>query len=161
MVKYLYRRCLQSKWLELSEEDYGNFNGETSRLGVMLKRPDGIYTAEPMFMNHDVVSAVERLGVSVAFTMSSEIMHALLQQITPFQTELSMGPGGFILHIVNSVKDVGLEKSAVTKDAYVCLCRAEKFVLVWGNSVQGILTHGTDVETKLLGLVRIIEAPYP
>jgi hypothetical protein len=26
-------------------------------------------------------------------------------------------------------------------------------VLVWGDSAEGILAHGTDIETRLLGLV--------
>jgi hypothetical protein len=60
-----------------------------------------------------------------------------------------------MIPIVNSVKDLGSSKSPVTKEAYVCLCRNDKYALVWGNSAQGILAHGSDVETKLLGLVCI------
>ena len=159
MVKFLYRRCFQSKWFEPAEEDIGIADAGPPHLGVFLKRPDGIYTAEPMFINQDLVRAVERLGVTVAFTMSSEITHALLNQVTPFQTELSLDPRGFILPIVNSVKDLGSRMSPVTKEAYICLCRNEKMVLVWGDSVEGILAHGTDVETRLLGLVRTA-TPY-
>jgi hypothetical protein len=154
MVKFLFRRCLQSNWLEPAEEDIGVVDAGPPNLGVMLRRPDGIYTAEPMFINQDVVKAVERLGVAVAFTMSSEITHALLQQITPFQTELTLDPRGFTLPIVNSAKDLTSRTSPITKDAYICLCRSEKLVLVWGDSVKGILAHGTDIETRLLGLVR-------
>jgi hypothetical protein len=153
MVKFLHRRCSQAKWLEPPEDEYGVIDGGAANLGVLLRRSDGIYTAEPLFLNHDLVGAVERLGVAVAFTMSSEITHALLQQITPFQTELSLDPRGFVLPIVNSVRDIVTEKSLITRDAYVCLCRQEQMVLVWGDTVPGILAHGTDVETKLLGLV--------
>ncbi len=160
MVKYLYRKCLQSKWLELSEEDYGSSDGGASNLGVILRRPDGIYTAEPMFITQNIVKAVERLGVSTAFTMSSEITHALLQQITPFQSELSLDPRGLVLPIVDSVKDLGSSMSTVTKEAYMCLCRNERFVLLWSDSVQGILAHGNDVETKFLGSVRIAMRRY-
>jgi len=32
-------------------------------------------------------------------------------------------------------------------------------VLVWGDSAEGIFAHGIDVETKLLGLVRISLPP--
>lgn len=153
MVKFLYRKCTQAKWLEPAEDEFGVIDGGASNLGVMLRRSDGLYTAEPMFLNQDLVSAVEKLGVAVAFTMCSEITNALLQQITPFQTEFSLDPRGFVLPIVNSVKDIVTGKSVVTKEAYVCLCRQERFVLVWGDTVPGILAHGSDIETRLLGLV--------
>lgn len=153
MVKFLYRRCSQAKWLEPLEDEYGVIDGGAATLGVLLRRADGIYTAEPLFLNQDLVGAVERLGVAVAFTMSSEITHALLQQVTPFQAELSLDPRGFVLPIVNSVRDIATEKSPISRDSYVCLCRQEQMVLVWGDTVPGILAHGTDVETKLLGLV--------
>ncbi|KAF9735188.1 hypothetical protein PMIN06_010798 [Paraphaeosphaeria minitans] len=153
MVKFLYRRASQAKWLEPSEDEYGIVDGGASNLGVVLRRSDGIYTGEPLFLNPGLVRAVERLGVAVAFTMSSEITHALIQQVTPFQTEFSLDPRGFVLPIVNSVQDIATARSAISRDAYVCLCRHERMVLVWGDTVPGILAHGTDVETRLLGLV--------
>ncbi|KAF2691890.1 hypothetical protein K458DRAFT_411589 [Lentithecium fluviatile CBS 122367] len=153
MVKFLYRRCSQAKWLEPPQDEYGVVDGGAANLGVLLRRPDGIYTAEPLFLNPELVGAVERLGVTVAFTMSSEITQALVQQVTPFQTELSLDPRGFVLPIINSVKEVATAGSSVTRDRYVCLCRQERMVLVWGDTVPGILAHGTDIETRLLGLV--------
>jgi hypothetical protein len=144
MVKFLHHRCLQSKWLEPQDDTIS-----TTSLGVMLRRPGGDYTAEPMMLSPPLVQAVDDLGAAVAFTMSSEITRALLQQITPFQTELSLDPRGFVLPIINSVKDLG----SVKKERYICLCKEEKMVLVWGDSAEGILAHGTDIETRLLGLV--------
>ena len=153
MVKYLYRKCYEAKWLEPTEDDFGLSDGGTSNLGVMLRRPDGVYTADPMFLNSDLIRTVEKLGVPVAFTMSSDIVQTLLSTVTPFQTEICLDPRGFVLPIVNSVKDLVSPKSTVTKEAYICLCRNERYVLVWSDSVAGVLGHGADVETRLLGLV--------
>jgi hypothetical protein len=158
MVKYLYRKCYESKWLEPTEDDFGLSDGGASNLGVVLRRSDGMFTADPLFLNSELVKAVERLGVPVAFTMSSDIVQTLLSSVTPFQTEISLDPRGFVLPIVNSVKELASPKSSVTKEAYICLCRSEKYVLVWSDSVQGVLAHGSDVETRLLGLV---SAPLP
>jgi hypothetical protein len=159
MAKFLHRRCQQAKWLEPAEDEYGIVDDDASqRLGVMVRRPDGLYTAEPLFIHQTIVKAVERLGVPVAFTMSSEITSSLLQQVTPLQTELTLNPRGFTLPIVASVRDIATTRSTVTKEAFMCLCREEKFVLVWGDSIPGILAHGTDVETRLLGLVSCIDA---
>lgn len=153
MVKYLYRKCHDAKWLEPTEEDLAFSDSATSNLGVLLKRNDGLYTADPMFLNADLVKAVERLSVPVAFTMSSDIVQTLLSSVTPFQTEITLDPRGFVLPIINSVRDITSGKSNITREAYICLCRAEKYVLVWSDSVQGVLAHGADVETRLLGLV--------
>lgn len=153
MVKYLYRKCYESKWLEPTDEDFGPNDGGSSNLGVLLRRPDGVYTADPMFLNADLVKSVEKLGIPVAFTMSSDIVQTLLSSVTPFQTELSLDPRGFVLPIINSVKDIAIGRASVTKEAYICLCRQERYVLVWSDSVQGVLAHGADVETRLLGLV--------
>lgn len=153
MAKFLYRRCSQAKWLEPPEDEYGVIDGGAANLGVLLRRTDGLYTAEPLFLNPDLARAVERLGVPVAFTMSSEIVYALLQQVGPLQTELSLDPRGFVLPIVQSVKEIATEHSSVSRESYVCLCKQERLVLVWGDTVPSILAHGTDIETKLLGLV--------
>lgn len=161
MVKFLHRRCSQAKWLEPPEDEFGVIDNGIVNLGVILRRSDGLYTAEPLFLNPDVVSAVEKLGVAVAFTMSSEITHALLQQITPFQTELSLDPRGFALPIVTSIADIANEKASVSRNSYLCLARNERMVLVWGDTVPGILAHGTDVETRLLGLVWGSHIPSP
>lgn len=148
MVKFLHKRCSQAQWLEPPEDEYGVIDSGAANLGVVLRRTDGLFTAEPLFLNQDLVNAVEKLAAAVAFTMSSEITHALFQK-----PELSLDPRGFILPIVNSVADIASGKVSVARDAYICLCRQERMVLVWGDTVPGILAHGTDVETRLLGLV--------
>lgn len=158
MVKYLHKRCTQHKWLEpLSEElnanSLSNVSG-TPCLGVMLKRSPGSYASEPLNISSELLRAVQRLGALVAFTMSSEITEALFQQITPLQTEVLLDPLGTVLPIANSISDISTGKTLVSQDAFMCACRQERLVLVWGDSAQGLVAHGTDVETKLVGLVR-------
>lgn len=36
----------------------------------------------------------------------------------------------------------------------MCILREERVVLVWNDSVEGILTHGQDVEGLLVGIVQ-------
>jgi hypothetical protein len=83
----------------------------------------------------------------------------LFQQITPLQTEVLLDPLGTALPIVNSVNDICTGKSLVSQDAFMCACREERLVLVWGDSPQGLVAHGDDVETKLVGLVRTPVSP--
>lgn len=159
-VKYLHKKCVQQKWLEPSEDEFGIIESSVARLGVLVRRPDGVYTAEPMFIGPDVVQAVEALGVNVAFTMSSEIIGQLLQQTPPLQTEIPLDPqGAATLPVVGSVEDIASGKATLRKYSYMCLCRNERFVLVWGNTVPGIIAHGTDIEGRLFGIVALRMIP--
>lgn len=153
MVKYLYRKCHQAKWLEPVEDDSILKDSDLPSLGVVLRRPDGIYVTEPLALDTQILKVVERLALPVAFTMSSEITSLLLQQISPFQTEITLDPRGLILPVVNSVREIGLERPDVTRESYFCLCREEKYVLVWSDSANVVITHGQDVEARLLGSI--------
>jgi len=158
MVKYLHKRCIQHKWLEppseeLNVDSLSDVSG-TSYLGVMLRRSPGSYASEPLNMSSELLKAVQHLGQLVAFTMSSGITEALFQQITPLQTEVVLDPLGTVLPIANSISDICIGKSPVSRDAFMCACRQERFVLIWGDSAQGLVAHGIDVESKLVGFVR-------
>lgn len=152
----MHRKCVQQKWLEPAEDEFGIIEGSAESLGVLLRRPDGIYTAEPMFINPQVVSAVEVLGITVAFTMSSDIVGQILHQIPPLQTEISLDSRrAAVLPIIDSIKDIGSRRVTVNRDSCMCLCRNERFLLLWSSSVHGIVTHGTDIEARLFSLVKL------
>jgi hypothetical protein len=120
----------------------------------MLRRPDGLYTADPLFLNPDIAKAVERLGAAVAFTMSSEIVWSLFDKITPLQKEIPIDRAGTVMPLAKTVRDVGTPRCTATRESYLCFCREERFLLIWGSSTQSILAHGNDVESTLLSLVR-------
>ena len=151
MVKYLHKKCTQAKWLEPAVDEYGEIESSTANLGVVLRRADKVYTTEPMSINSQVVMAAERLGAAVAFTMSSDIVHGLIQTLGPFQRDVQVDRG-ITLPIVNSIQEL-VEDSSIPREAYMCLCKEERFVLLWGDNVQGILAHGADIETRFLSLV--------
>ena len=122
-------------------------------LGVVLQREDGNYTAHPSNLNDDVVSAVLRLDVPIAFTMSSETTAALMEQISPDQKQLGDPRSGITLPIVDSIAEIAQGRVKLPRDCFICLCRREQFVLVWADTVEGILAQGSDVETWLVGLI--------
>jgi hypothetical protein len=153
-VKFLAKKCHQAKWLEPPEDEFGVIDGGApGTLGVMLRRPDGLYTADPLFLNPDIAKAVERLGAAVAFTMSSEIVWSLFDKITPLQKEIPIDRAGTVMPLARTVRDVGTPRCTATKESYLCFCREERFLLIWGSSTQSILAHGSDVESTLLSLV--------
>ncbi|KAF2088052.1 hypothetical protein K490DRAFT_65333 [Saccharata proteae CBS 121410] len=162
-VKYLHKKCLQHKWLEPPEDEYGMIeDSDFNHLGVLLRRPDGVYTAEPMFLNQNVVRAAEKLGVMVAFTMSSSIVGNVLQQLSPLQKALQLDPHGhFEMPIVQTLTDMASATSGVKKESYMCLCRSENIVLVWGDTVPGIIAHGSDIEARMFGTVWGSQIPDP
>jgi hypothetical protein len=101
------------------------------------------------------VKAVERLNTTVAFTMSSDLVWSLDEQLTPLQTELGLRPGT-VLPIAKSVRDIGTYRCTAKKDNFLCYCREENFVLVWGEFTPNILAHGNDVETAIMSAVSVI-----
>ncbi|KAF2138761.1 uncharacterized protein K452DRAFT_320885, partial [Aplosporella prunicola CBS 121167] len=161
-VKYLYKRCLQQNWTEPPEDDHGIVDGDTDHLGVMIKRPDGVYTAEPMTLNKGVYKAVETLGATVAFTMSSQFVGHVLSHTSPLQTELPLDPhGAFVLPVVTSAADIASGTSYIRIDMCICLCRAERIVIIWGDTVAGIIAHAAYVEARLFAKVWGSPAPGP
>lgn len=87
--------------------------------------------------------------------MSSEITSALLEQISPFQEELTVAPRGLKINIIQSLRHLASGKSPVTRKSYVCILRKERSVLVWNDAVEGILTHAADIESILVGIVSV------
>ncbi|TKA53497.1 hypothetical protein B0A55_12355 [Friedmanniomyces simplex] len=85
--------------------------------------------------------------------MSLEITHTLLRQVAPEQTQCGDPRSGITLPIVDSVESLSTGRVSMPRDGFICLCRAEQFVLVWGSTVEAILAQGSDIETWLVGLV--------
>ena len=129
-------------------------------VGVAVRLPDGTYITEPPCNDPDWNKVLQNLNCKVAFTMSSEITAVLIDHFTPFQTEVQVHPRGLKVPIVESRSLLATGKTVVTKRSYMCVVRNEKVALIWSDSVEGILTHGADVEGILVGLVSIAQT-YP
>ena len=153
IVKYLHRRCAAAKWLQPIEDDDGMISQTWT--GVAVRLPDGNYTTEPQNMDRDFYRVLQSFNCKAAVTMSSEITSALLDQIGPFQTELQVAQRGMKIQIVQSLAELASGTTVVTKKSYMCILREERVVLLWNDSVEGILTHGTDVEGILVGIVSL------
>jgi len=95
-----------------------------------MQREDGSFVTHPHTLNEEVVKAVLRLDVPIAFTMSSEITAALIAQVTPEQKQLGDPRSGIVLPIVDSVELIGAGAVQVSREGFICLCKEEQFVLV-------------------------------
>lgn len=154
MAKYLYKQVNSHGWLEPEQDEDGvPVHSLTVSRGVVLQRDDGSFVAHPPQLNEETVQAALRLDVPIAFTMSSETTQALLQQVAPDQTHFGDPRTGITLPIIDSVEMLASGRAHVARDGFICLCRREQFVLVWGDTVEGILAQGNDIETWLVGLV--------
>jgi hypothetical protein len=152
MVQYLYRRCTAAKWLEQIEDDEG-FLGMERYVGVVLKHTDDSFVSEPRDIDERVIRFAKHLGCNVAFTMSSEMIPAILQQISPLQTELTIKGTNLRVPVCPSLDEAVSGRYEIEKEAYICILRKEKVAFLWSDSVEGILNHGTYVEDMLLGQV--------
>ncbi|KAK3112111.1 hypothetical protein LTR53_011951 [Teratosphaeriaceae sp. CCFEE 6253] len=161
MAKYLYNQVSTHQWLDPMEDETGNpMHSLSVDRGVVLQREDGGYVTHPPRLHDHIVEAVLRLDVPIAFTMSSEITHTLLRQVAPGQTQYGDPRSGITLPVIDSVESLASGRASVSRDEFICLCRREQFVLVWGSTVESILAQGNDIETWLVGLVWGSQVPH-
>lgn len=157
MVKYLHQRCVEKKWLEEFGDDNGAIPDE-SALGVAIRSPDAThYAMEPSTVDADFLEALRLMDAKVGLTMSSEITENLFAQVSPFQEDLQLGPRTRI-PVVQSLEQIITSQVEIDHNAYACLLREERIVMLWNDTVEGILAHGADVEDKLMGHVGSLTA---
>lgn len=120
--------------------------------GVLLKKARGQYSYTPSNVHQNLLAAVQRLNVSVAFTMRPEMLEGILTSLPADQTDLRLNDGSQV-QILSSLNSVS--GSAVKKYQYACLLRHEKLILVWHDGLQQIVPQALRLEEKLLGLVRV------
>ena len=84
--------------------------------------------------------------------MSSEITENLFAQVSPFQADLHLGPRVKV-PVIQSLDAFIDGTEEIDRKAYACLLREERIVMLWSDSVEGILAHAADVEDKLMAHV--------
>ncbi|KAH8676512.1 glycosyl transferase family group 2-domain-containing protein [Tricladium varicosporioides] len=101
------------------------------------------------------------MNAKVGLTMSSDITESLFAQVSPFQEDLHLGPRAKI-PVIQSLDALCQGEFEIDPRAYACLLREERVVLLWNETVEGILAHGADVEDKLMAHVwgSHISTPY-
>lgn len=155
-VADLYKQVATNQWLDPPRDEDGNPVPEfVATRGVVIQREDGSYVTYPHTLSEDIVKATLKLDVPIAFSMSSEVTAALLSQISPEQTQLGDPRTGIVLPIIDSIEQIASGEAPVGREQFICLCKQEQFVLVWGDTVENIVIQGTDIETWLVGLVSI------
>lgn len=133
----LHKQVDTHQWLDPAVDDSGNpITSLNLYRGVVLRSDDGSPVPYPATLSAAVMRAVVRIDVPVALTMSSEITAQLLRQLNPKQTELVDRDTGIKLPIIDSVHNLASGTATVAKDSFICLCRKERMVLIWGDTVS-------------------------
>jgi hypothetical protein len=146
MIKYLNGTLVQSQWLPPPGHPYG---------GLLIRRSRGLYIHEPEHIHPDLLAAVLKIDVQVAFTMATETTKVIFNSLQPQQTELVL-PDGSHLQILNSLVDVArTADSAIKKFQYAALLRQEQVILIWHDDLDRIIQHANDVSVKMLALVSL------
>ncbi|KAL2065738.1 hypothetical protein VTL71DRAFT_3408 [Oculimacula yallundae] len=151
-VRYLYQRCVDRKWLQEFGDDSGTAP-EQSALGVAMRKPDGMnYATEPATVDAQFLDALRLVEARIGVTMSSEITESLFAQVSPFQAELHLGPRVKV-PVIQSLDAFLDGREEVDPKSFACLLREERIVMLWSDTVEGILAHAADVEDKLMAHV--------
>jgi len=124
MVRFLYNRVITSGWIISQTPD----NMSKNFSGVLMRKSRGVYITAPAVLHPNLVTAVEKLNATVAFTMQTGSIDIILHTLEDFQTDLLMKDGS-LLQVLGSLQDIS--KTNVKKYQYCCLLRQERMVLVW------------------------------
>ena len=155
MVKYLHQRCAERKWLQEFGDDTG-VAPEQSALGVAIKLPGAeSYATEPLTVDAQFVEVLRLVNGKVGFTMSSEITESICPQVSPFQSHLQLGPRVQI-PVIQSLEQVLSGEAELDPKAFACLLREERIVMLWSDTVEGIIAHAADVEDRLMETVSVL-----
>ncbi|KAF2454646.1 glycosyl transferase family group 2-domain-containing protein [Lineolata rhizophorae] len=146
MVNYLYGRISASQWLAPSHSPAYNCRG------VLLRKSRGAYVGNPDPIPSQLLAAVQKLNVEVAFTMHTETTQTIISTLEKDQTEIVLRNGSQ-LQVVDSLIDIASGCSNVKKFQYACLVRRDNIVLVWHDELQSLLGHAADLEGRLLSLI--------
>lgn len=118
MIKYMYGRVASHNWLPDAQSGRPR--------GVLLRKGRGTYICEPENIDQTLLDAVKTMNVEVAFTMATETVQAILNVLTPGQTEIFLGNGSQ-LQIIDSLANIS---TSTKKLQYAALIREEKLMLV-------------------------------
>ena len=166
MVSYLHGRISSQMWFDVNKEflyapssvarsdtptsSYDRFSTQ----GVLLRTTRGVYVTQPSNICPNLIAAVQRLNVEVAFTMSTELTNLIFSTLAPGQTEFILPHDSTQYQILDSFEDMARASSNKLKRfQYTCFVRKEKVVLLWHDEVESILAHGDRLERQLLTVV--------
>ena len=100
-----------------------------------------------------MIRAIRSIDLPVAFSMASDITSSVFAQISPYQNEVVIQPRGIRISVVDSMQSV-CDFSFEIKQSLACLVREERIVLLWANSVDAAIIHGSDAEHMFMESVR-------
>lgn len=122
--------------------------------GVLLRHTRGKYVSMPQLLAPNLVATVKRLNVAVAFTMSTHVTEVMFSLFKANQTELVLPHDNTQYQILESFDEMAKASSnKIKRFQYTCFVRTERVLLLWDDSVDGILTHAADIERQLLTVV--------
>jgi hypothetical protein len=107
---------------------------------------------EPENIDNRLLSAVQKLNVEIAFTMSTEKTADLISRLQPGQSEILMGNGSQ-LQVLDSLAEIA-GSGKTKKLQYAALIREEQILLIWHDDLDKIISHAAMLEDKMLALVR-------
>lgn len=109
---------------------------------------------QPSNICPNLVAAVQRLNVEVAFTMSTELTNLIFSTLAPGQTEFILPHDSTQYQILESFEEMAKASSNKLKRfQYTCFVKKERVVLLWHDEVESILAHGDRLERQLLTVV--------
>jgi hypothetical protein len=156
IVGYLYNRIVANMWMPTIAEILSS--PTPGPYGVIVKHSRGEYVSLPAEVHPELLAAVQKINLEVAFSLTNERTDVIFNSLDPAQAEIVLQDGAQV-QVVDSLAEICRgATSKVRKFQYACLVRRERIVLIWHNDHKTILAHAQEFERKLLALVCISES---
>lgn len=152
MTQFLYRRLQEHGWLQ--QDRKAEVLGS---LGIVMRvdQDDDIkFITEPQTVDDKLKLICGTLNLGALFTMSSDLTQLFFSRIAKDDSELTLSPNKITVPVVYSLEDIARDGAGVRRRDFCCFVRRERVVLVWSNSGDELMLHGSEVDSKLMSSVK-------
>lgn len=158
-MRGLYNECYLKQWLQPRRTDFTSLNdrfyrAKSSEVGIGVQAAPNVFILEPPGLDYGFQQAMAAMGPAVMITMCSEITAAIFKSLQENSAEMAIKATRHNLPVVNSLDDLSGTSSSAYGGSFACLVKEEKIVVVCTQALTDLMPYATEVENKLLGMVR-------
>lgn len=143
LVASIYSHC-QKHASPISIDDEISSNTQ-SPLSVFIQVQDGTLLHEPAHADPSIISLVTGLQLPATVAVRSEAVDDLISRLSPFQQDFALWAGGPAVPVLRSLNSVLSGESYLAQDAYMCVFKQERLMLLWSDSYTSLIGHVDDV----------------
>lgn len=109
-----------------------------------MQTHDGLLYHEPAKIDTVLAELVSALRLPAAVSISSDAINELISHFSPFQQDFILGVDGPNVPVIRSIHSVLNGEVQLSREAYVCVFRQERLMLLWSEPTS-LINHANDI----------------